>query len=311
MGDSVSEASIVTARDVSLSIAVVDSTGKVTVSLGGSCRLRCTHCYITTPQFRFTRNLTVTEVMEALLCAEGFSTVCISGDVDPFLKEKDFCALLERIVFEIRPRNIMFTSRLSPSDATLNAIERMVNAMKDQRALLVPCVSLVTASYPNQFEDSGRVPPPSVRLGLMKCYREMGAPVFTALRPTFPFSLIPAHEVDAVLELISGTATCVLGEVFLLDGEGDIVRRLGLPAGQELAVQSPLTFLNQGNHWEKRAFKEEMAYVRQKAQALGMPYFLRSMSAIRFLESHWDPGDNAFRSTMKFPSSGCYDHLPP
>jgi DNA repair photolyase len=293
-------------------IAKVDETGKVTVSLGGSCALRCKHCYITAPSFSFNRNFSVDEVMGALhQLIDRFDTVCISGDTDPLLREGDFLRFLERVVQEIRPQNLMFTTRLIPSPQAFDVIRDLAITMQSRRRFFVPCVSFVSPRYPNGIEDHSRVPSPIARADLMERFREIGAPAFAAFRPTFPFEIVPSADVDALVQLVQSAATCILGEVFLLDEEGAIAARLGMPAGAEIPGGQELTFLDQGRKWQKRFFPEEVEYVRSVAAAAGIPFFLRSMSAIRLLEQSWDFDLNQLSSNLEIPSSGCYDHLSP
>jgi MoaA/NifB/PqqE/SkfB family radical SAM enzyme len=70
-------------------LSKVDETKKITISLGGACRLRCKHCYITVPQFKFQRRLKVEDI-ELILESkrDQFSAICISGDTDPLLDRK-------------------------------------------------------------------------------------------------------------------------------------------------------------------------------------------------------------------------------
>jgi DNA repair photolyase len=294
------------------SIAKVDETGKITVSLGGSCRLRCKHCYITAPQFSFNRNLSVEEVVNAIhQTLEPFDTVCISGDTDPLLRERDFIELLYRIVDEIRPSNLMFTTRLIPSPTTLRVLYDTAEIMFARNGFILPCVSFVSSRYPNGIEDHMQVPSPSARAELLRRFREMGMPTFAALRPTFPFEIVPAAEIDELLELVRAVATCVLGEVFLLDSQGAIAKRLNLPAGQGSAADQALTFLDQGPRWQRRVFVAELEYVKSAAAKVGVPFFLRSMSAIRLLKENWDLKRNRWRVRLEVPPLGCYDHLPP
>src|SRR5438046_1770622 len=103
-----------------MSIGKVDATRKATISLGGSCRLRCSHCYITAPQFRFQRRQSIAETIEFLESQEGaFDAICISGDTDPLLEQERFCQLLAECASRFPASHLMFTTRLVPTAATL------------------------------------------------------------------------------------------------------------------------------------------------------------------------------------------------
>jgi hypothetical protein len=115
---------------------------------------------------------------------------------------------------------------------------------------------------------------------------------------------VPPTDVDALVELVAGVATCILGEVFLLDERGEIAHRLGLPNSTETSECQALTFLDQGNRWQKRVFTEEVQYVRTAAAATRIPFFLRSMSAVRLLEESWDFDTQCWSADMEVPTSG-------
>jgi hypothetical protein len=145
----------------------------------------------------------------------------------------------------------------------------------------------------------------------MRRFREEGYPTLAALRPTFPFAIVPEAEVSELFEILRGIATCVLGEVFLLDQAGVIANRLGLPEGNLVPGDHSLTFLDQGSGWQKRIYPRELEYARSMARRASLPFFERSMSAIRFLEESWDFACNQLASDVDIPAVGCYDHLLP
>jgi hypothetical protein len=49
-----------------------------------------------------------------------------------------------------------------------------------------------------------------------------------------------------------------------------------------------MTFLDQPAKWHKVIYKEEVEFARTAFRKAGMPYFIRSMSAVNLIRRHWD-----------------------
>ncbi len=285
----------------------VDGFGKVTVSLGGQCPLKCMHCYTTATQFMTTSRRTVGQVIEELKSlGDQFSTICISGDTDCFIRPALGLELIQQAAMSFPWTNIMFTSRLVPKEEIVHSIISLGQEMAKSRRLLIPCVSVVSYSYPNEVENPRIVPPTSARIDLLQRFTQGGLPCFLAMRPTFPFRVVPKSEVTSLVESAVGKAAVVLGEAFILDPAGEIASHLGLPLATDSELgSSPLTFLPQPGLWEKRLLTEETEFTRAVCEMHRLPYFLRSMSAVSYLVRYWDfdsslssyrPGDPIDRS---------------
>lgn len=286
-------------------IAKVDETRKVTVSLGGSCRLRCTHCYITVPQFKFQRRLQPSDVLQALQDLSGqFDAICISGDVDPLLREEEFLDLLEGASIRFPAAHLMFTTRLIPSVAGIDRIRSIGRVLSGRRKLLAPGISYLTATYPNQIEDPNQVPSSVARSEFGAALQNSKIPVLAALRPTMPFHVVPQDEVRKLVQLVAPTCSCVLGEVFILDADSVLAGRFGIHSHQ--GQLTPMTFLDQPGLWAKYRLEPEIAFAAEQSHLHGRAYFLRSMSAIRYLEQAWDFDQGRLR-TKDIPFEGTYD----
>src|SRR4051794_37279502 len=97
----------------------VDSEGKVTISTGGVCSLGCKHCYTLTSQFVHQPHMTPGQALEQLdKLNSSFSVICISGDTDSFEVKDEGLELLERVCSTHPKADVMFTTRLVPSDRT-------------------------------------------------------------------------------------------------------------------------------------------------------------------------------------------------
>jgi hypothetical protein len=94
--------------------------------------------------------------------------------------------------------------------------------------------------------------------------------------------------VKELLQRSAPSATCILGEALLLDSGGALTARLALAPTDPVDVTEPMTFMNQPVVWRKRLATEEVAFARITAEALGLPYFVRSISAMRYLKTYWD-----------------------
>ena len=181
----------------------------------------------------------------------------------------------------------MFTTRLIPTSSVTDRIITLGQLLNDQRRLLVPAVSVVSETVPNFSERSKVIPPLPARVELLHTLHTSGIPTLLALRPTFPFTLVSADEVCPIVGMCAGGVTSVLGEIFLMDTEEVIERRLGIPWVEGDRVEH-LTFLEQPALWSKRSFNEEIAHARAVSHDYGLPFFMRSGSALRMLEECWD-----------------------
>ena len=266
----------------------VDQFGKVTVSLGGRCPLACLHCYTTAPSFRFDRKRSVDETLALL---ESFSTldvICLSGDTDPFLRPKAAMELLERAADAFPETDIMFTTRLIPPADVETRLINLAEAMADERRLLVGAVSLVTPEFPNEIENPRLVATPAGRTMLLARLSEGRQPVMLALRPTFPFEVVPPDAVTRMIDDVANSADVILGEIMLLDGDGVIAGRLGMPWAEASDERGELTFLRQPTHWQKRSLQRETQFTGAACAERGLPYFMRSISAMRYFKRYWD-----------------------
>jgi hypothetical protein len=267
----------------------VDEFGKVTVSLGGVCKLWCKHCYITARQFQHPTQRSVESVVAELReQEESFSVVCISGDTDCFLNEATGVELIERVCSSFPVVDVMFTSRLVPSGSAAERISELARDMARDSRLLVPCVSVVTWTYPNKVENPRFVPPTAERIAFMRHLADQGIPCFLAIRPTFPFTVVSRDEIQKIFAECGDAPACVLGEAFILDTGNTIATRLDITRVDEAAVLNPLSFLDQPGLWEKRIYTEEVEFARKCSHEAGIPYFLRSMSAMKYLREYWD-----------------------
>lgn len=269
----------------------LDNTRKVTISLGGSCKLRCKHCYITASQFRYQRYRTVEDIAQELkeIPLNHFDAICISGDTDPLLQPDKFTILLKKLANEFPSKHIMFTTRLVPEKRVFEKIKEVGRRIINNGRLFVPAVSLVTYSYPNTIEDKKKVPHTKQRLEFLNLLRDTGFTTLAALRPTFPFEIVPKKEVRMLVQSVQSVATSILGEIFILDQAGEIASQLQLPPPQQESFISPMSFQNQESYWEKRSFTAEISFIKQICAEFQIPFFLRSMSAIRLFENFWDP----------------------
>jgi len=195
---------------------IIDVYKKVTVSLGGKCTLGCKHCYTNTRSFSHALKITPEIVIDKLLEEKGnFSTICISGDTDVFINQAEGLALLKNVVQQFTNETIMFTTRIIPSQTIINKIVELGNICSLKKQLFIPCISLITYSYPNNIENPKKVASSTERLDFLKHLAVHGLPCFLTLRPTFPFSLVPLSETEQILDYIGNVPAAVLGEVFL------------------------------------------------------------------------------------------------
>lgn len=267
---------------------LVDQFGKLTVSLGGRCALWCAHCYVTAPSFVHAPPHSIDNVIDEIHSIRTpFNMICVSGDTDPFLNEKQGLALLLRLSDEFPSTDLMFTTRLVPSPETVNQLILLGDKIVSRRRLFLPCVSVITYSFPNSFETSKRISSAISRIDFASKLHAAGNPVILAVRPTFPFEKVSPAEVQNIAVRAAGKLSCALGEAFILDQPGSMALRLGIHP-DSAAAPSALTFLAQPTKWHKLTLKNETEFARAQFNNVGVPYFLRSMSAVNLIRSYWN-----------------------
>ncbi|MGW7597073.1 hypothetical protein [Streptomyces antimycoticus] len=283
--------------------AVVDRYGKVTVSLAGRCPLACRHCYTTAKQFEHSASSSVSAVLSELEgISSRFEIICISGDTDCFLDPDTGFELISRAAERFPAADIMFTSRLIPDDSIVAGLGALAANMVTRERLLIPGISLVSMSVPNFSERSRRVPSTESRLELMAEFSRSGMACLLALRPTFPFSLVPPEEVRALIRAAVGKVSAVLGEILLLDSDGELAGRLGLDEAEPQDRLGRLTFLDQPSLWKKRTLEPEVELAARACRDHHVPYFLRSGEAHRYIRAHWDWRTGSVANNAPLPS---------
>lgn len=180
--------------------------------------------------------------------------------------------------------NIMFTTRLIPPKEIIKELIKIGNICNEREQLFVPCISVITYSYPNKIENGLLVPSTIERLNFFQTLISAGLPCFLTLRPTFPFEIVPLNEIVQILDYIKVTPAAVLGEVLLLDKSGILEKRLGIDVGQKACQESKLTFIDQPLEWKKMYCNKEHTSIKEECVRRGFPFFMRSMSAIQYLK---------------------------
>jgi DNA repair photolyase len=265
-----------------LILSKVDETGKITISLGGHCPLKCKHCYITAPQFKFQRRLSVDDVYNILTLEKDiFTAICISGDTDPLLDQTSFIELLKMCSTKFPHCNLLFTTRLIPNESVMRELKKVKDRLMKYNKLIFPAVSFVTYRYPNEIEDERKVPSTKERIKVVEKFNSLGIPVLVAMRPTMPFSITPQNEVEKLITEVSGICHSVLGEIFIDDINETISKRLGVES-KNIEIGS-MTFLAQPDNWVKIKYNEEIEFVREVCKSKNIPFFLRSMSAVEHI----------------------------
>src|SRR5205823_5117207 len=122
--------------------------------------------------------------------------------------------------------DLMFTTRLVPSDKHIVQIDSIVTRCLQRKQWIFPCVSVVTLNSPNAAEHDQLVPDGATRLAWLNHLAAIPAPAILALRPTFPFSLVSESQIEEIAAHTSSRVVAALGEVFILDMRGQIARRL-------------------------------------------------------------------------------------
>ncbi|XVS64345.1 hypothetical protein ACQPYE_39920 [Actinosynnema sp. CA-299493] len=182
----------------------------------------------------------------------------------------------------------MFTTRLVPSEVVTTELLALGREMAARSQLLLPGISFVSTHVPNFSERSKNIPSTWDRLELLQKFGDGGLPVMLALRPTFPFHLVPKDDVRQIIQKASQAAAVVLGEVMILDEGHQMAQRLNMPMTDESDRRSSMTFLDQPAVWKKRTFPEEVRFAATTSNSFGLPYFLRSGPAREYIRDHWD-----------------------
>jgi hypothetical protein len=217
-----------------------------------------------------------------------FDVICISGDTDCFLDADAGLELITGAVRRTPYADVMFTTRLVPEDAVIRTLCELAAEMATRHQLLLPGISLVCMRVPNFSERSKRMPSTEARIEFLTRLTAGGMACMLALRPTFPFALVGRDEVRTMIRLAKDSAAVILGEVMLLDAQGELAGRLGLDITNPDDRIGRLTFLDQPGSWQKRTLYDEVAYAAEVSHEYRVPYFLRSGQALEYIRRNWD-----------------------
>lgn len=274
-----------------------DPDRKITISFGGVCPLRCRHCYTYTKSFSPPPRRSIDDILIALERDRArFDIVCVSGDTDFLLDQDQGVALLECIVRDFPEKSIMFTTRLIPDQSHQINIEGLVRRCSKEGRFIFPCISVVTLDHSNKSESSSKIPSGQCRIEWLNRLASTGAPTFLTLRPTFPFSLVSASEIERIALSVSPAIAAVLGEIFLLDKAGEIESRLEIKMTDRVVRQGKFSFIEQDAVWNKAKLANEINFQRSLFNMRGIPFFMRSMSAVKLAWEKWSTADGKYNN---------------
>jgi len=252
------------------------------------CAYSCPFCYVDTDYNSF-GSLPVPEIVDWVkdqqYDEEGksrFDVVYVSGDTDsfaPWPRQEQGMQLLEGLA-AVDDIDILFTTRAILTSANLARLEQVVQATEEKGRFVFGCVSVAQLSVPHI--EPRPIAPPEQRMAQLRRFKELGAVSVLALRPFLP--VVPHDDYARILNQ-SSDVDIVLGEVWYADQAGTLeqgVFKGDTPKSIPFTVE-PMPFDGNPALWKVYEAKETEAFVRERCEELGLPFFMRSRPAIELI----------------------------
>ncbi|NQU79080.1 radical SAM protein [Candidatus Woesearchaeota archaeon] len=176
--------------------------GRVVVSTGGTCPLRCKYCYTYSDDFKaFPRNSPDKVVSDLRTFANRIDLVQLGYDTELFLRQKEAISLIEGV--EDIGKDISFATKMHLSDQTIDSLsatnKRMRKALyplPGTENYLTAFVSLIGFETARMLEP--KAPSSENRIMTIKRLHDAGIPTYVFIRPLLP--LVSDGELERLFD---------------------------------------------------------------------------------------------------------------
>ena len=195
---------------------------RVLVPVGEPCPFGCKYCYTRGGEV----GLSKLDIDEVLLQFEhfaqssaSFDTIQFGYDGDPFARPERGVAMLQRLA--LLGKNLNFSTKSFLGASTLDALATIQEQMKKNGTLLSALISVSCWDSASIVEP--HTPSPSERMMTVSNLKQIGVPVFIAVRPILPHISDTEYMRVATEGVHAGCDGFVLGPLYA-DDRGQFVR---------------------------------------------------------------------------------------
>ncbi|HEY3412815.1 MAG TPA: radical SAM protein [Armatimonadota bacterium] len=247
------------------------------------CTYSCPFCYVSSG-FPSYVSMPTKEIVRWLRTKRTeFDIIYLSGDTDSLAppRQSEGLRLLEALSeFGV---DLLFTTRAIISPEGLKRLEALREQLAAGGKLLFGCVSVAQWTVPHV--EPRPIPLPQLRLDQLRHFRDIGLVSVLAMRPFLPN--VPRSDYSAILDNSHAFVDVVLGEVWYVDEDLNILRRtLGESGDSEFELAShSMDFDGNDKKWLVYHARDTESLVASACRRFRLPFFMRSAPAINWARS--------------------------
>lgn len=194
---------------------------RVLVPVGEPCPFGCKYCYTRGGEVGLSK-LNPDDILyqfEQFAQSASFETIQFGYDGDPFARPARGVAMLQRLA--MLGKNLNFSTKAALDTPTLNALEAIQHRMAQNGTMLSALVSVSCWNSASSIEP--HTPSPRERMETVYNLKQIGVPVFIAVRPILPHISDTEYENIAIEGIRAECDGFVLGPLYA-DDRGQFVR---------------------------------------------------------------------------------------
>lgn len=264
--------------------------GRLMLSLGPLsakkyCTFSCPFCYVHSNRFPSYEPRPVSEIVDWIRRqSKPFDIVYVSGDTDSFAPPRtgQGIQLLEALTeFKV---DILFTTRSVFSDSNLESLALIQRAQSQNDKMLIGCVS-ISQLHHSSLEPKP-IPSPAERIKQLGHFKSLNIISILAMRPFLP--VVPVEEYIELADSAKGFVDIVLGSNWFADQEGVLESKViqGLRPRDFGVRHEKMDFYSSDATWKVLEDEIVEKKVREFCDCHNLPFFMRSLPAVRWLRSN-------------------------
>jgi DNA repair photolyase len=194
---------------------------RVLVPVGEPCPFGCRYCYTRSGEVGPAR-MEAEEILSRLLefaQYTPFETIQFGYDGDPFARPERGIAMLQRL--SMMNKHVNFSTKAMLEGATLEALSNIHHRMQASGRTLSALVSL--SCWDSALAVEPHTPSPAERMLTVANLKQIGIPVFIAIRPVLPQIADGEYERVVIEGILADSEGFIVGPLYA-DRRGQFVR---------------------------------------------------------------------------------------
>jgi DNA repair photolyase len=256
---------------------------RVLVPVGEPCRFGCRYCYTRGGEVGRSR-LKIEDILSNLqnfAQETSFETIQFGYDSDPFARPERGLSMLNQLA--LLHKHVNFSTKALLEGTTLDALTVLRRSMEASHTVLSALISFSCWDSAPIVEP--HTPTPSERIRTVANLKNIGMPVFIAMRPILPH--IPDYEYEHLIDegIQAGCNGFILGPLYS-DARGRFVRFL--PSASLVGLSSQTGRVAWSAHkplWTRYEDTERLQKMLALIARKGGAAFLSSVDALALVDS--------------------------